>query len=483
VIKSKLKQIIKRRMHQSVILNLDLVFSGVGETILLGWVVNREVGGEDDTVECLFNDSILLSSQMTFERPDVESHLSLKAEERCFGFVMVVEGVAPLDEAVLVYGKNKFSIANQHFVKVSNVNEISAHVGSEVNSVIEFLKGCGVNLDEGSTNTPKSFRELDRDIEKIKYSLNELNVHSSDFVDDCSLTLLPEMQKLWETRQSKNNNARLKVFGEQHEATRLSIIIPLYGRYDFMQHQLAHFASDPAMRDVELIYVLDDPPLGHEVNIVAFGLYQTFGLPFKVVFSEYNLGFSGANNLGVSFASGEHILLLNSDIIPTKDGWITDYLEQFSGLSSSGILGATLVYEDHTVQHVGMEFREDSSYPGIWMNHHPYKGVPLSMLDKKGVSQVQLVTGACMLMRRALFEEVGGFDTLYVLGDFEDSDLCLKCIDKGFDIYVSHDVVMYHLERLSQDLVDSGDWKFKLTLANGVYQTNKWRELIDEVTA
>lgn len=79
------------------------------------------------------------------------------------------------------------------------------------------------------------------------------------------------------------------------------------------------------------------------------------------------------------------------------------------------------------------------------------------------------------------YRQLGGFDELYVIGDFEDSDLCLKFIDKGLGIYITTDVVLYHLERLSQDLVDSGNWKFKLTLANGVYQSMKWNTLISEV--
>ena len=92
-----------------------------------------------------------------------------------------------------------------------------------------------------------------------------------------------------------------------------------------------------------------------------------------------------------------------------------------------------------------------------------------------------ITTGACMFMDKSLYQEIGGFDPLYVLGDFEDSDLCLKVIDKGLKIYCSSTVRLYHLERLSQNLVDQGDWKFKLTLVNGVHQMNKWSALLEEI--
>ena len=75
-----------------------------------------------------------------------------------------------------------------------------------------------------------------------------------------------------------------------------------------------------------------------------------------------------------------------------------------------------------------------------------------------------------MLMENEFFQQIGGFDTCYILGDFEDSDLCLKALNQNKKIYVDGDEKLYHLERLSQNLVPSGDWKFKLTLLNGLYQ-------------
>lgn len=483
-IKPKLKQYIKRQINRKTLLNIDFVFVGAEETVLLGWLINREASTDEAGVLSFSANNQLVTHQFSFKRSDVEARHNIKADEECFGFMLVVEsGVGALDTMVLAYGDKKFSLNKQQYSAVSHLNEIIAHAGSDPEKAREFLTGCGVDFKATASKTSRPSRKLDKDIEKIKSALNALNIHGSEFINDCTHAVLPEIQKIWKARQLRKNNAVLNSYGEHIDSPKLSIIVPLYGRYDFMQHQLAHFSNDPAMRDVELIYVLDDPPLTHEVSVTAFGLYQSFGQPFKVVLSEHNLGFAGANNLGASYATGEHLLLLNSDIIPTKSGWVTDYLSQFSALEDCAILGATLVYEDNTVQHAGMEFRQDTSYPGIWMNHHPYKGVPLSLVERKGASEVQLVTGASMLMKKALFDEVGGFDMLYVLGDFEDSDLCLKSIDKGLKIYVSHDVVMYHLERLSQDLVDSGDWKFKLTLANGVYQANKWRALIEEVSA
>ncbi|TON64405.1 glycosyltransferase family 2 protein, partial [Vibrio parahaemolyticus] len=83
---------------------------------------------------------------------------------------------------------------------------------------------------------------------------------------------------------------------------------------------------------------LDDPKIEHEFDITANGVYQTFKQPFKTVFAGKNLGFSGANNLGASIAQGQKILLLNSDILPSNNGWLERLSNKFDTLDSVGIL-------------------------------------------------------------------------------------------------------------------------------------------------
>jgi hypothetical protein len=67
----------------------------------------------------------------------------------------------------------------------------------------------------------------------------------------------------------KNTGCELKTYGGLDGIPKVSVVIPLYGRYDFMQHQLANFSSDPFMKEVEIIYVLDDPLLQREALMTA----------------------------------------------------------------------------------------------------------------------------------------------------------------------------------------------------------------------
>ncbi|WP_394128928.1 glycosyltransferase family 2 protein [Shewanella maritima] len=480
MIKQKLKRIIKQQLSKDALLNLDFVCKKDGFFICSGWFGHKKLPVSKNL--CVKDENGKeLGALYTYERSDVLSYLNANSNEQAFGFVYVLP-LNGLDVAALTltHSNTKFRVNKLKFTTVGHPKQIVDNVVGRSDEAKAFISEfLDINWDgAGSFSVPIN---RDPDIEKVKTILQSVNVNSDSFYDECQKDIVPSLQRVWKARQSKHNQCEVLSYGELFQAPAVSIVIPLYGRYDFMQHQLAQFSLDPAMKNAEVIYVLDDPSLRHEVKITAHGIHQIFGFPFKLVISEFNLGFAGANNLGVKYATAEHLLLLNSDVIPSQSGWLTCYLERFAAIENIGILGATLLYEDDTVQHIGMEFRKDNNYPGIWMNHHPYKGVPFELLQKESICSVPLTTGACMLMLTEQYRELGGFDELYVIGDFEDSDLCLKFIDKGLGIYITTDVVLYHLERLSQDLVDSGNWKFKLTLANGVYQSMKWNTLISEV--
>ena len=82
---------------------------------------------------------------------------------------------------------------------------------------------------------------------------------------------------------------------------------------------------------------------------------------------------------------------------------------------------------------------------------------------------------------KSLFEEVGGFDPAYVLGDFEDSDLCLKVLEAGKRNVICRDVELNHLERQSQNLVEAGDWKHKLTIYNAITYNQRWSQKLNQL--
>jgi GT2 family glycosyltransferase len=94
-----------------------------------------------------------------------------------------------------------------------------------------------------------------------------------------------------------------------------------------------------------------------------------------------------------------------------------------------------------------------------------------------GLVQCAAITGACIVIDRALVRDLGGFDEDFVIGDFEDADLCLKLHERGLARAIDLDVHLYHLERQSQAGSDLR-WRMNLTLHNAWVHERRWGETL-----
>lgn len=253
-------------------------------------------------------------------------------------------------------------------------------------------------------------------------------------------------------------------FGLPVAAPRVSVLVPLYGRYDFLRHQLAHFADDPDFQAVDLLYLVDDPKIWVDTLDLATTVQPLFGIPFRVVHAGANLGYAAINNLGVRLARADRLLLLNSDVIPFHPGWLGTLLEALERLPNAGAVAPLLLFPEGAVQHAGMTVGEHPIFPGFLFNRHPGKGQPWSGSDTS--LERAMLTAACLLLRTADYRACGGMDEGYRVGDFEDSDLCLALRQRGLRLYLAPETTLCHLERQSQQLTDLGDLRMLLTLYN-----------------
>jgi GT2 family glycosyltransferase len=283
----------------------------------------------------------------------------------------------------------------------------------------------------------------------------------------------PALTPINAARLARSRPQSVLAFGQVAEQPVCTVIIPLYGRMDFLLHQLAHFSAEPSFARHELLFVLDDPPRKRELLDLAHSAYRRFGLPFRIVALEENLGFGPANNEGLKHARGEFVCYLNSDMIPDEPRWLELMLEGLRADPTIGVMGAKLLFEDGTVQHHGLTFERLPQLANWPFPMHPGKGRLDPGTPKQPVERVSAVTGACMVLRRGLAEELGGFDEAYVIGDFEDSDLCLRIGAKGLDCAVHHRARLFHLERQSQVTPDRM-WRFHVTLLNAWTHTRRW---------
>lgn len=235
-------------------------------------------------------------------------------------------------------------------------------------------------------------------------------------------------------------------FGEPVAAPRFSLIVPLYRNLDYLRFQLGAFATDPAMRRAELIFVLDSPEQRADLVHFLSGLHQLYGLPMTIAVMSGNFGYAAANNAGAALARGDVLVLLNSDVVPEAPGWMQ---RQAAPLRRKNVVatGARLLFDDQSLQHAGMRFARDAG--GHWLNLHYHKGAPRDFAPALKARKVPAVTGAALMVRREAFLAVGGFTEDYIIGDYEDSDLCLKLRQAGGEICYCPDAVLYHFERKS----------------------------------
>ena len=175
----------------------------------------------------------------------------------------------------------------------------------------------------------------------------------------------------------------------------------------------------------------------------------------KLIESPENIGFAGGNNLGVANASGEYILILNPDTTVREDS-IKKMVEYMEKDPEVGILGPRLEYSDGTVQD---SCRRDMSFFDLVIKRTALRHVPglrrrvekytMEDFNHSKTQEVELITGACMLIKKDFYDEIGGFDDRYFLF-MEDFDLCKKVRKAGKKVvYFPEAIINHYHKRLS----------------------------------
>ncbi len=332
-----------------------------------------------------------------------------------------------------------------------------------------------VEMVDGAVAFRPATPSLMTGIAAIKEILGSFELRRSALALGYDHVIGPAVESMNAFRLLKKPDVAALAFGTGPAAPRCSIVIPLYGRVDFLEYQLAFFA-DALSPDHEIIYVLDDPDRAVETQALAASSYARFERPFTLATLSHNVGFAPANNIGLALSKGASVCFLNSDVFPQEPHWLELMLETQAAEPDIGIVGARLVYEDGTLQHDGCTFERLPDFAGWPFPMHPGKGRSADAVED--VATVLMVTGACMVLPRPLADELGGFDEGYVIGDFEDADLCLRVRERGLRCVVDNRARLYHLERQSQGL-GATSWRTNLTLYNAWRFQNRWP--LDEI--
>ncbi len=246
----------------------------------------------------------------------------------------------------------------------------------------------------------------------------------------------------------RNGHHRIAIQPNPRKATPLvSLIIPTKDAPGFLRRCLGSIFAASTYPNFEVLLMDNETRDPEAVRLMNSFPVRRFSLP-----DPFN--YSRGNNQGSRQARGEYLLFLNNDTEVLNHDWI-EHLLYYAEQKDVGAVGALLLFPDRTVQHAGivLGFRGTAD--------HVMRGLPADADGYAGslscAREVSAVTGACMMVRKALFDEVGGMNEHYAT-HYQDVDLCLTLLTRGYRNIFTPRSTLFHFESATRssryDLVD-----------------------------
>lgn len=196
----------------------------------------------------------------------------------------------------------------------------------------------------------------------------------------------------------------------------------------------------------------------------------------SVVRFEGAFNYSAVNNLGVKQASGDYILLLNNDTEVITVNWMEELL-MYAQRRDVGAVGAKLYYADRTIQHAGVVIGL-GAHRTAGHTHYKQSRQNLGYMGRLCYAQnVSAVTGACLMVKKSLFDEVGGLEEGFAIS-LNDVDLCLKLREKGLLNVFTPFAELFHHESVSRGLDDNGEKAERYNRESEKFR-EKWKAMLE----
>lgn len=249
----------------------------------------------------------------------------------------------------------------------------------------------------------------------------------------------------------------------------VSILIPNKDEKDTLEACIRSIREKTTYKNYEII-IIENNSKEEEI----FSYYNELAKDgVRILHWEKEFNYSAINNFGAAHAKGEFLLFLNNDVTVITPEW----LEELVGVCQRrevGAAGVKLLYPDNTIQHAGCVI----GLGGIV--GHLFVDMPANRtgyLHKASLLQdMSAVTAACMMMKKQVFEKVGGFTEKLAVA-FNDVDLCLKTNQAGYLVVYDPYVQLYHMESKTRGAEDSKE-KVKRFQTEIEYMRCHWINLL-----
>ena len=229
----------------------------------------------------------------------------------------------------------------------------------------------------------------------------------------------------------------------------VSILIPTCDGYDILLKCIESIFKNTVYSNYEIIIIDNETQCKNTLDY-----FEKIKNNQKIKIIEYHqpFNYSAINNFGVKHSNGEIIALLNNDVEVISENWLTEMVSH-AIRPEIGAVGAKLYYDNDTIQHAGVIL----GIGGVAGHSHKYfnKNDNGYFSRLKIIQNLSAVTGACLVVRKKLFEEVYGLNEENLKVAFNDVDFCLKLLEKGYKNLWTPFVELYHHESISRGQEDN----------------------------
>lgn len=253
---------------------------------------------------------------------------------------------------------------------------------------------------------------------------------------------------------------------------KVSIVIPNKDHVEDLKRCITSILEKSTYDNYEIIVVENN-----SVTEEIFDYYKKIeeNPNIKVITYEGEFNYSKINNLGVSQTTGKYVLLLNNDTQVITLDWIEELL-MYAQRQDVGAVGAKLYYEDKTIQHAGVVLGL-GAHRTAGHSHYRVSYNNLGYMGRLCYAQnVMAVTGACLMMRKSLYEQLRGLDESFTVS-LNDVDLCIRAWKAGYVNVFTPFAELYHYESISRGLDDQGEKAQRYNRESEAFRA-KWKDLL-----
>ena len=277
------------------------------------------------------------------------------------------------------------------------------------------------------------------------------------------------------------NNSLVDLYSFNKNDPKVSIIILTKDGINYLKKLFENFDYNLQYFNYEII-VVDNASVDESISFLE---ELSKELPIKIIKNEFNKSFSEANNEAVSISTGEYLLFLNNDMEPLY-GWLNHMMKSILHSKDIGAVGSKLIFSysesqntPFKTQHEGIAFMELNGYlkkdDGYIIPYNIKGNEPFEKIE--GDSKRGAVLGACLLIKKEVFKEVGGFDESFFY-NYEDVDLCLKLHQKGYKVIYSPKSTLFHYYEATRKWNNKHEVKDELDLKNRKVLYFKWNKFL-----